>query len=164
MSKRLRQYTGLLSSIAAYYIIHEGAHLMYALSIGVFKQIDLMGLGMQIDVYANRMTPAQMGIFCLAGSIATAVIACILTVSAGAIASSKSPVFKSCMYYITIAMLFIDPLYLSLLCGFLGGGDMNGICLLLPEAIARMIYGCMLATNMVIFFKEVLPKYKAAFE
>ena len=49
MNKRVRQYVGLLSAIIAYYLIHEGAHLIYALFTGVFKQINFMGLGMQID-------------------------------------------------------------------------------------------------------------------
>ena len=50
MSKRTRQYIGLISAIIAYYVIHEGAHLVYALCTGVFKQIKFMGLGIQIDV------------------------------------------------------------------------------------------------------------------
>ena len=60
MSKRARQYIGLFSAIIAYYVIHEGAHFIYALCIGVFKQIKFMGLGMQIDVYAEQMTLQQL--------------------------------------------------------------------------------------------------------
>ena len=70
MSKRTRQYIGILAALAAYYLVHEGAHLLYALLTGVFKQINLMGLGVQIDVYAERMTDAQLGIFCLVGALA----------------------------------------------------------------------------------------------
>ena len=70
MSKRTRQYIGILTALAAYYLVHEGAHLLYALLTGVFKQINLMGLGVQIDVYAERMTDAQLGIFCLVGALA----------------------------------------------------------------------------------------------
>ena len=33
MNKRIRQYIGLLSAVLMYYIIHEGAHLIYALSV-----------------------------------------------------------------------------------------------------------------------------------
>ncbi len=164
MSKRLRQYIGLLFSIAAYYIIHEGAHLLYALSIGAFRQINLIGLGVQVDVYADRMTPEQMGIFCLLGSVATAATAYILTGSVHRIVRNTTPLFKACMYYVTTAMLLIDPLYLSLLCGFFGGGDMNGISLLLPEALARTVYGCILMVNGAVFIMAVLPKYKSAFE
>ena len=65
MNKATRQYIGLFSAIVSYYVIHEGAHLVYALCIGVFKQINFMGLGVQIDVYAEKMTPEQLGIFCI---------------------------------------------------------------------------------------------------
>ena len=70
---------------------------------------------------------------------------------------------KACTYYITIALLMIDPLYLSLLCGFFGGGDMNGIKLLIPEVVARIAYGVILLVNAWVFVKIVLPKYKLAF-
>ena len=56
------------------------------------------------------------------------------------------------MYYITIAMLIIDPLYLSILCHFFGGGDMNGIVLFIPEIFARIIYGLILVFNIILFF------------
>ena len=59
MSKRTRQYIGILAALAAYYLVHEGAHLLYALLTGVFKQINFMGLGVQIDVYAEHMTNIQ---------------------------------------------------------------------------------------------------------
>ena len=67
------------------------------------------------------------------------------------------------MYYITSAMLLIDPLYLSILCSFFGGGDMNGISLIVPEAAARILYGIILLINIAVFVKMVLPKYKQAF-
>ena len=66
---------GLLFAVLAYYVIHEGAHLVYALCTGVFKEIKFMGLGMQIDVYEDRMSKVQRGIFCVAGSVATMIAA-----------------------------------------------------------------------------------------
>ena len=51
MNKRIRQYIGLLSAVLMYYIIHEGAHLIYALSVGAFRKINFMGLGVQIGIY-----------------------------------------------------------------------------------------------------------------
>ena len=78
MNKRVRQYVGLLSAVIAYYLLHEGAHLLYALSIGAFKQINLMGLGMQIDIYAEKMTQTQLGVFCMLGSVTTLLTAYIL--------------------------------------------------------------------------------------
>lgn len=163
MNKRMRQYLGLFSAIIAYYIIHEGAHLLYALSIGAFKQINFIGLGIQIDVYRDKMTDTQLGIFCILGSVATAITAYLLIVLIPKIVKSQSKVFKACMYYITITLLILDPIYLSLLCGFVGGGDMNGIAILIPENIARVMYGALLVIHGVIIFKVVIPKYKMAF-
>lgn len=163
MNKRLRQYAGLLAAIAAYYLIHEGSHLVYALVIGTFKQINLVGLGMQIDVYAEQMTDVQMGIFCIVGSIATLITGWCLSAAVNRIGMFPSKVFKVCMYYVTIALLLIDPLYLSMLCSFFGGGDMNGISLLIPELAARFLYSALLVINTCLFWKRVLPAYKAAF-
>ena len=163
MSKRTRQYIGLLSAVLAYYIIHEGAHLIYALITGAFKQINVMGMGVQIDIYAERITDIQLGIFCLVGSVATFVTAYTLVLFTNKIGKNSSKIFKACMYYITIAMLFIDPVYLSVLCGFFGGGDMNGISLLFPEIAVRIVYGIILAINIAVFMKIVLPKYQLAF-
>ena len=164
MSKKTRQYIGLLSAIIAYYIIHEGAHFVYALITGVFKEIKFMGLGMQIDIYSDRFTDWQMCLFCIVGSAATFVTAYLLVFLADKIVKAESKPFKACMYYITIAMLLLDPLYLSLLCGFFGGGDMNGIARLCPEIAARIGYGVLLIVNVFVLIKVVLPKYKAAFE
>ena len=163
MNKRVRQYVGLLSAVIVYYLLHEGAHLLYALSIGAFKKINLMGLGMQIDIYAEKMTQTQLGVFCLLGSVTTLLTAYILIALIDKIRNISSKAIKACLYYITIAMLLIDPLYLSVLCGFFGGGDMNGIKLLVPEVAARILYGLVLVVNAFVFVKIVLPKYKLAF-
>ena len=71
MSKRTRQYIGILAALAAYYLVHEGAHLLHALLTGVFKQISFMGLGVQIDVYSENMTNMNIGIFCIFDAQAT---------------------------------------------------------------------------------------------
>jgi len=163
MSKRTRQYIGLIAAIITYYIIHEGAHLIYALSVGAFKQINFMGLGMQIGVYDERLSDVQLGVFCLLGPVATLIAAYALVAAVGKICEAKSKVFKACMYYITVAMLLIDPLYLSFLCILFGGGDMNGIALLLPEWIVRVCSGLLLLINVFVFLKLVLPKYQKSF-
>ena len=72
-------------------------------------------------------------------------------------------VFRACMYYITIAMLLIDPAYLSVLCGLFGGGDMNGIALLLPEWIARFGFGVLLVIHCLLLRIAILPKYRKSF-
>ena len=164
MSKRIRQWIGIASAVIAYYLVHEGAHFLYAIYTGVFKEINFMGIGVQIDVYADKMTNTQLGFFCLAGSIATLIAAHGLVLLTGRICRIQSKVFKACMYYITIAMLLLDPVYLSILCGFFGGGDMNGISLLVPEAAARTEYGVLLILNVILFWKRIIPAYTQAFQ
>lgn len=68
------------------------------------------------------------------------------------------------MYYITIAFLLTDPIYLSILCGFFGGGDMNGISLLIPELIARLIFGMLGLIHLFVIIKVVVPSYSIAFK
>ena len=163
MSKRTRQYIGILAALAAYYLVHEGAHLLYALLTGVFKQIRLMGLGVQIDVYAEHMTNMQLGIFCLVGALATFSVGYLLAALARSICHAKSKLLRAVLYYITIAFLLLDPLYLSILCGLFGGGDMNGIALLISEWAARVGFGMLLIVNGLVFWRLVLPSYKKSF-
>ena len=164
MSKRFRQYSGILAAVIAYYFVHEGAHLVTALYYGAFRTIRFLGLGIQVDIYADTMTDTQLGIFCLSGAVSTCLFGWLLIALAKKICNAKSRIFKAAMWYVTLAILLIDPLYLSILCGFFGGGDMNGIKLLLPEPFARLLFGAVLAVNAVVFFRRILPVYKRAFE
>lgn len=163
MSKRARQYIGILAAVIAYYLVHEGANLLYALFTGVFRQVNFMGLGVQVDVFRERMTDTQLGIFCLVGAVATFCMAYLLTAFAKKIGTARSKLLRAVLYYITIALLLIDPLYLSVLCGLFGGGDMNGIALLVPEWAARVGFGALLIANGLMFWKRVLPVYSSSF-
>lgn len=164
MSKRIRQYIGIFAAVIAYYIIHEGAHLITALYYGVFKGINFMGLGMQIDVYADRMTDTQLGIFCLAGAVSSFLFGWLLIALAKRICKAKSKVFKSVMWYVSLAILLIDPLYLSVLCGLFGGGDMNGIKLLFPEIAVRIVFAIIGIIHGIVIWKYLLPEYTKAFQ
>ena len=113
MSKRTRQYIGILAALAAYYFVHEGAHLLYALVTGVFRQINFMGLGVQIDVYVDRMTDVQLGIFCLVGALATCCAGYLLTALAKSICRAQSKLLRAMLYYITIEQ-FQNPQMASL--------------------------------------------------
>ena len=163
INKKIRQYIGLFAAVFTYYLIHEGAHLITALCMGVFKEVKFLGLGMQVDVAATQMTDLQMGIFCIAGAVCTLIAAVLLTLLAPNICRIKNKVVKAIFYYITMVMLLLDPLYLSVLCRFFGGGDMNGICLFLPEVVARIVFGALFIVNLTVFFKRILPLYKVAF-
>ena len=164
MSKKFRQYIGLAVAVLLYYIIHEGAHLAVALAQGAFKQINLIGMGVQIDVYAEQMSDTQMGLFCLAGPVATLIAGWLLVVFVGPICRIGSDVVRTCAWYTSLTMLMLDAVYLSVFYSWVGGGDMNGIALLIPEIVARIGYGVLLAVNIVVFFKVVLPKYRAGFD
>ena len=164
MSRRMRQYTGIFTAVIAYYIIHEGAHLLTALYYGVFKGINFMGLGMQINVYADRMTDTQLGIFCLAGAVSTLFFGWLLVLLCKRICAVKSKVVKTIMWYASLAILIIDPLYLGILCGFFGGGDMNGIKLLLPETAVRIVFAIIGIIHGIVIWKYLLPKYTKAFQ
>ena len=163
MSRRIRQYTGIFTAVIAYYIIHEGAHLLTALYYGVFKGINFMGLGMQINVYADRMIDTQLGIFCLAGAVSTLFFGWLLVLLCKRICVVKSKVFKTVMWYVSLAILIIDPLYLSILCGFFGGGDMNGIKLLFPEIAVRIVSAIIGIIHGIVIWKYLLPEYTKAF-
>ena len=161
--KRIRQYIGILAALVVYYVIHEGAHLVMALIQGVFKEVKFMGLGMQIDVFRDRMTDTQLGWFCLAGAVATFLTGWILVLLCRKICAMESKVLKAVFWYVTIALLVLDPLYLSVLCGFFGGGDMNGIRLLMPEVVARILFAIIGVIHVMVIWKYLLPKYKESF-
>ena len=129
--------------------------MLCAVLLGTVKEIRLMGIGLQIDVYAERMTNGQMALFCIAGIVLSAL--------AGKICCAKSKLLRAVVYYITIVLLLLDPLYLSILCGFFGGGDMNGIILFCPEWIARSVFAGVLIVNCWIFWKRIFPVYKESF-
>ena len=161
--KRIRQYIGILAALVVYYVIHEGAHLVVAMIQGVFKEVKFMGLGIQIDVLRDCMTDTQLGLFCLAGAVATFLTGWILVLMCRKICAMESKVLKAAFWYVTIALLVLDPLYLSVLCGFFGGGDMNGIRLLMPEVVARILFAIIGVIHIMVIWKYLLPKYKESF-
>lgn len=163
MSRRIRQYIGLVAAVVLYYVIHEGAHLAVALALGVFKQINIIGLGMQIDVFAEQMTSSQMGWFCAAGPIATFVAGWLLVFFAGKICSMKSALIRTCAWYTSLTMLILDPLYLSLFYRWVGGGDMNGIALIVPEVVASVVAAIIGVVNIIVIWKVLYPAYTRSF-
>ena len=123
-----------------------------------------MGLGMQIDAYTERLTNTQLGIFCLVGAVSTLIFGWVLIALAKKICNAKSKVFKSIMWYVSLAILLIDPLYLSVLCSFFGGGDMNGIKLLFPEIAVRIVFAVIGIVHSFVIWKYLLPEYTKAFQ
>ena len=151
MKKKLRQYGCLLVGILIYYLVHEGAHLVYALSIDTFKQINILSLGIQIEVYDYLMSNLELGIFCLVGVLASLCVGYILL-----FIQSTSGIH----YYTTLVLLLLDPLYLSVVYPFVGGGDMNGIKLLVLESDARLVFLGLFVLNSYLFYKINIDKLK----
>lgn len=163
MNKRIRQYIGVLSALLVYYIVHEGAHFFYALTTGCFKGINFMALGIQIDIHREMLNDAQLGWFCLSGPLGTFLGAWVMIFLCKYICSLKSAVLKAMAWYTSITLLLLDPIYLSFLYRFVGGGDMNGIKLLLPENIAVGIFATIGILFFIILMKYLLPRYTQSF-
>lgn len=163
MSKRFRQYAGIIAAVLIYYLIHEGAHLAVALAQGVFRQINIIGLGIQIDVFAERMSDMQMGIFCLAGAVATLCAGWLLTCAVRPICRIQSKMARSCAWYTTITLLMLDPIYLSVFYRWVGGGDMNGISLLLPATAVSATAIALGILNALLIWRVLYPAYTQSF-
>lgn len=161
--KRIRQYVGILAALICYYVVHEGAHLLYALCHDVFRHINLMALGVQIDVYRDQLTDTQLGWFCLVGPLATLAAAVALVLNRGKICAAKSKMLRAAAWYTSIVMLVLDPLYLSVVYRFVGGGDMNGIRLLVPEVAAQVVFGLLLVAGVLVLWKVLWPLYTESF-
>ncbi len=163
MTKRARQYLAILAAVVAYYLIHEGAHVVAAVLMGTFEGVRFMGLGVQILANTEAMSQLQLGIFSVVGAVATLVCGWALVLLRGRVCKAPSKVLRSCAWYITLAMLLIDPVYLSLLCGLFGGGDMNGIGLLLPQTAARWLFAILGLVNLFAAVRLAYPAYRDSF-
>lgn len=160
----LRKWCALLIAIITYYIIHEGAHVIMALFFGTFERIQMLGLGVQVVTRTELMSNWQLGFFSIIGSVSTLCAAYLLLALTGHIIKSGNRLIKAVGYYTTFALLLLDPIYLAFLYKFVGGGDMNGIkLLLLPELAWQIIYGLIAAANLLLIARYVYPAYKKAF-
>jgi hypothetical protein len=161
--RSLRKWIALLIAAVSYFVIHEGAHWIYAMYAGAFRQINFLGIGIQIDIYRELMSDMQFGIFNLAAPVATIITGYILLAFTSKFLLIKSDYLRAVAYYLTIVFLILDPLYLSVIYPFVGGGDMNGIVMLMPELTARLIFGMLAIVNTVIVIKIIVPKYRQTY-
>ena len=154
----IRKWISLIIAVLIYYVIHEGSHLLVALSYGVFKKIKLSTLGVQIVINDANLSNFNLAIFCVVGFLSTFITSYILVLLINKIVKLKSKYLK------TIILLLLDPLYLTILYNFVGGGDMNGILLFnISNTIIKLFFFIILILNLFVFIKVVLPKYKKSF-
>lgn len=164
IKNNLRNWFALICAILLYYIIHEGSHVIVALLYGVFEEVKILGLGVQVVANVEVLTDFQIGIFCIVGNISTLLVGYLLVLFNKIITKSKNKVFKAICYYTTLAFLLIDPLYLMIIYKFFGGGDMNGILLFgIPEIIVQFIFGIIAVINILLIIKKIYPVYKNSF-
>lgn len=161
--KVARKILAFVVAILLYYIIHEGAHLVFALATGTFRRINFIFPGIQIQIDGSSLTNFQLGIFNLVGALATLLTAYILFFTRKKIVTIDSNIIRAIFYYFTILFLLNDPIYLSVLCDLFGGGDMNGIALLIPEVVARIIFGIVGLINLGLIIKFVFPEYRKGY-
>ena len=110
------------------------------------------------------MNDWQLGVFSIISSIATLFVAYLLLTLTKNIVQTNSKLIKAIGYYTTFTLLLIDPIYMTFLYKFVGGGDMNGIKLLwLPELAWQIIYGIIAIINVLLIIRYVYPTYKKAF-
>lgn len=160
----IRKWISLIVAVLIYYIIHEGSHLLVALSYGVLKKIKLSTLGVQIVINDANLSNFNLAIFCVVGFLSTFITSYILVLLINKIVKLKSKYLKTIFYYTTLILLLLDPLYLTILYNFVGGGDMNGILLFnISNTIIKLFFFIILILNLFVFIKVVLPKYKKSF-
>lgn len=166
MVRNVRKWISLIAAVVLYYVIHEGAHLIFALLFGAFKKIQFVywGIGIQIVVDAAVMSDMQLFVFGIAGVAATLIAGYIFVWKRNSILKSTSKVVRAVAYYSTLIFLCLDPFYLSILYRFVGGGDMNSIILIgIPKIAATIFFIILLAANLIIFIRIISPAYKKRF-
>ncbi|MCM1052597.1 MAG: hypothetical protein NC483_01280 [Ruminococcus sp.] len=164
ISNNSRKWLSLIIAIFLYYIIHEGSHVIVAILYGVFEKIRILGLGVQVVAKTELLTDFQTAMFCVVGSISTLLVSYLLVLFVKKIVDSKNKILKAICYYTTLAFMLLDPIYLTILYKFVGGGDMNGILLFgIPEIVVQLIYGIIAIINIFLIIKKIYPAYKKSF-
>jgi hypothetical protein len=163
--RNARKWFALIIAIALYYVIHEGAHLLVALICGTFKEIRLIawGLGMQVVVETTAMSDTQIWMFSIAGAAATLLTGYLMVLKRKSVLKSSNETVRAIGWYATLVLLCLDPLYLSVIHRFVGGGDFNGIILAgIPSAIIVIIFLVFMVLNLLII-KMIYPEYRQRF-
>lgn len=166
MLKSIKQWSGILAAIISYYIVHEGTHLLLALFLGVFERIRFVGIwGIQIVINDGELEGISMALFSGLSSVVTILIGYILAFSPY-VYKLKNRAVLIALYYITLCFMVLDPIYISILSLFVGGGgDLNGITLGLQTSDIpfRIIFGSLAILNIILFIKKVSKQYKSIF-
>ena len=166
LEKSIKQWLGVFVAIITYYIVHEGAHLLLALLFGVFERIRFVGIwGVQIVTTEGALNGVNLALFSGLSSLITIMVGYILALNPS-IYKIKNKNILIALYYITLCFLSLDPLYMSVLTDFVGGGDLRGITtgLGVSGTSFRIVFGIVLIANTLLFIKKVAPRYNEIFK
>ena len=75
----------------------------------------------------------------------------------------NSALIRTCAWYTSLTMLILDPLYLGVFYRWVGGGDMNGIALIVPEVVASVVAAVVGVVNIIVIWKVLYPAYTRSF-
>ncbi len=162
--RNIRKWCTLAAAAILYFVVHEGAHWLYAVSIGAFRRVNIIGgIGIQIEPVRESMSDVEFGIFNLISSVATLAVGYALLAMTPKLLTFRSAYARAVAYFTTIVFLIVDPLYMCVLSLFVGGGDMNGIAMLASEPVVRIVAGVIAAVNIFVVLKYVVPRYRDAY-
>ena len=156
-----RKYLYFILAGITYLLVHEGVHIIQALIYGIYKGIDLLPLGVEIEVIQPlTISDLKLAVFSGLSSIFTILMGYVLFLLSPVVLKSKKQYFKNYIYYVTFVFLLLDPIYISILSNFVGG-DINGIALGLhiPYMIVRSVYLIVAIINVCLIYKKLYPAY-----
>lgn len=152
--------------LVLYYVIHEGAHLCTVLLMGTFQSIRIVGFGLGVQIVAETsvMSDLQIFIFSIIGTVATLIVGYALVWKRKSILKLENKFARAIAYYSTFVFLILDPVYLSILHNFVGGGDMNGIMQIgIPVILASIVFLAFATLNLFIIVKYIYKNYRRSF-
>jgi len=163
--RNLKLWIGIIIAIIMYYVIHEGTHFVQAVLTDNFDSIRLVGVvGIEIMI---KEVPTGLALTLFSGlsSVMTVFFGYIFVIIMPKILMMNNKMVKVALYYITIILLSLDPIYLSILHRYVGGGDMNGIIkgLNISSLPISIVFGILAVINIYIIIKKVHPAYKRNF-
>lgn len=165
LERNLTLWFGIVVAVLVYYTVHEGTHFIQAVISNNFNSIRLVGF-LGIEIVTNEVpTGIELALFSGLSAVVTSFLGYIMVLYTPKILMLKRKIIKVSFYYITIILLILDPVYLSVLHRFVGGGDMNGITigLGLSSLPISILFGILAVVNLYIIIKKVHPVYKEDF-
>lgn len=165
LAKKLRLWIFLLISVALYFLIHEGVHVIVANYFGIFSgaRFNLIGIEILVSGVSN-LPKFYLALFSGLAPIVTISIGYFLFYLMPRFLVMDNKFLKGLLYYLTVVFLVLDPIYIGFL-SFIVGGDVNGISygLNISEIYICIIFMSLAIFNLVLVFKKVIPAYTKAF-